>query len=121
MAGCLSTFLQLTSQDLAHDPARPNTKAHCQLGVGFGYLGALMHKVVGKWGEVIRIEAALVPVLVPIVVRTMLPLVQQLQRCCKLLPARDTAAGAAAGMGESSSGGSASQTCSRQAANSVGV
>jgi hypothetical protein len=66
-----------------------------------------MHKVVGTWGEVIRNEAALVPVLVPIVGRTMLPLVQQLQRCCKLLPATDTAAGAAAGLSESSSRGSA--------------
>jgi hypothetical protein len=53
-----------------------------------------------------RDEAALVP----IVVRTMLPLLQQLQRRSKLLPASAAAAGAAAGAGDSSNGGSTRAT-----------
>jgi hypothetical protein len=95
MAGCLSTFLQLTSKELAHAPARRSTPAQRQLAlsppvVGFSKLESIMDQIFTAWGTVISDGAALVPT----VARTMLPLLQQLQRCSssKLLPAKATAA-----------------------------
>jgi hypothetical protein len=87
-AGFLQTLpvhhlLQVISQQLAQDPANPNTPFAWVLAGGVTIVQQTLHAVFNMWGNSLGgAEAALVPTMV----RTMLPILQQVQRCSELLP-----------------------------------